>query len=326
VGAALIIRRFDMGRRAIEISKSEMLEKAKKLNIKNVKKLTNKELMVLVAYEDKEKMKKKILKTMLKKDLRRLASKLGVAVSSKDSKLNMVNKLLNTILIAPSSSQTSSNNFSQFSNDSNIRLKPNNDIDVIIPDRYNIDKIRAYPINPEWAHVYWELSDNTKNEIKHKLSFGGKLVLRLYDVTYIDFNGKNAHRIMQNDISIDSKAWYIKHQNPDADFIAEIGIIYPNNGYESFIRSNVFHSPRNSISDDLSEKWVNPKEIISLRKKGTFNPIDYSYYDKPSYVRKDNYPIIEYMYTESSAENILRVSSSNSISSIDSIKDGIYYE
>jgi hypothetical protein len=325
VEVVLIIRRFDMGRKAIEISKSEMLEKAKKLNIKNVKKLTNKELMVLVAYEDKEKVKKKMLKTILKKDLRRLASKLGVIVSSKDSKLNMVDKILDTILIAPSSSQTSSNNFQKSSNSNNFKTEPNNDIDIIIPDRYNIDKIRAYPINPEWAHVYWELSDGTKKEINSKLSFGGKLVLRLYDVTYIDFNGKNAHRIMQNDIFIDSKAWYVKHQNPDADFIAEIGVVYPDSGYENFIRSNLFHSPRNSISDDLSEKWVNPKEIISLRKRGTFNPIDYDYYDKPSYVQESNSPLIEYMYTESSIENILRAGSSNSVSSIDSIKDGSYY-
>ncbi len=305
-----------MGRKAIKLTRAEMLERAKKLSIKNIKKLTNKELMTLVAYDEIEKTKKKMMKTILKKDLRRLATKLGVVVSSKDSKSNMVDKLLNNIFVDSSkASMGSSENLkNKGSNLTNKVSKEISEPDLLIPEKYNIDKIKAYPVNPEWAHVYWELSDQMIADLKLKLSSGGKLVLRLYDVTFIDFDGKNAHRIMQNDIFLDTKGWYVKHQQPDADYIAEVGIVYFDGSYEHLLRSNVFHSPRNSISDDLSEKWIDPKEIISLRKKGLFNPIDYNYYNKPSFEKSDSVAI-EYLYTESSLENILRVNSSNADSS-----------
>ncbi len=297
-----------MGRKAIKLTRAEMLDRAKKLSIKNIKKLTNKELMILVAYNDAEKTKKKMMKTILKKDLRKLAGKLGVVVSSKDSKSIMINKLLNTIFAESSKHVLSSSNFNTIKKEEQVVKEDSPTIQI--PERYNIDRIKAYPINPEWAHIYWELSDSTINEIEEKLSRGGKLVLRLYDVTFIDFDGKNAHKIMQNDIRLGIKGWYVKHQQPDADFIAEIGILYSNTSYVHILRSNIFHSPRNSVSDDLNEKWVNPKEIISLREKGLFNPIDFNYSTKESHSPSDSLSV-EYLYAESSIENILRTNSSS---------------
>jgi hypothetical protein len=178
-----------------------------------------------------------------------------------------------------------------------------------------VDKIKAYPINPEWAHIYWELSDRTVRDIEDKLSSGGKLVLRLYDVTFIDFDGKNAHKTMQNDIQLETKGWYVKHQQPDADFVSEIGMLYSDGFYIHILRSNVFHSPRNSISNDSNEKWINPREIISLRKKGLFNPIDFNYSDKELSDYSHSLSV-EYLYTESSTENILRINSSTVDSSL----------
>ncbi len=301
-----------MGRKAIKLTRAEMLEKAKRFNIKNVKKLTNKELMTLVAYDEIEKTKRKMMKTILKKDLRRLAGKLGVIISSKDSKLNMIEKVIDSIFVQ-SSNCTSSTTNTVTVQDSTISTKP---IEPDIPNRYNIDKLKAYPINPEWSHVYWELSDSTIADIRSNLSLGAKLVLRLYDITFIDFDGKNAHRIMQNDISLETRGWYLKHQQPDADYIAEIGLLFSDGSYEHLLRSNTFHSPRSTISEDISEKWINPKEILSLRKSGMFNPVDFNYYDKQSNNDKIKESIpVEYLYTEDSSQNMLRLESSNFISS-----------
>lgn len=141
--------------------------------------------------------------------------------------------------------------------------KNNNDTkeDIILPETYNKDKLVLMPVNPNWIHAYWDFSKQTLNTLKN-LPNGFRIVLRLYDVTFIEFNGNNAHRTFEISIDINStRKYYINVPMPNADYLAELGYISPDGEFHSILRSNLCKTPPNSPSSSTRERW------LDIRKK-----------------------------------------------------------
>ncbi|MEJ5229811.1 MAG: DUF4912 domain-containing protein [Pseudothermotoga sp.] len=131
-----------------------------------------------------------------------------------------------------------------------------------LPASYGTNRLVLLAVNPHLVHLSWDLS----NETREKLSKTGNVVVRLYDVTYIIFDGKNAHRIFEAGVDLGScRNYYFHVPCANADYIAEIGY----KTYETFVpvlRSNVCRTPSDSPATTSRQRWIvkGKKQVVTL--------------------------------------------------------------
>jgi len=146
--------------------------------------------------------------------------------------------------------------------------------DISIPDTYNKDKLVAMPVNPFWMHIYWDLSLANKEFLKsHEVK---KVVLRVYDVTFIEFDGTNAHRTFEVTVDVLSlKNYYMNVPMPGAHYLAELGYYDSNGNYKYLLRSNLCRVPVNSPSQSTRERWLDlrKRRRIVMPSEGMLTPI-----------------------------------------------------
>ncbi len=125
-----------------------------------------------------------------------------------------------------------------------------------LPRSYGKDKLVLMPVNPNWLHAYWDFSPETIRKIE-SLGLGYEIVLRLYDVTYIIFDGTNAHRTFEFGVDVRfTKNYYFNVPLPGASYILELGYKDPNGKFVPLLRSNVCNAPKNHPSDSKRERWL----------------------------------------------------------------------
>jgi len=120
-----------------------------------------------------------------------------------------------------------------------------------LPQSYGSDKLVLLSVNPNLVYAYWDLSDETLS----KLSRQKELVLRLYDVTYVVFDGTNAHRIFEAGVHLSmTRNYYFHVPMANADHVAELGFKVEGN-FVPVLRSNVAHTPSNTPSTSVRQRW-----------------------------------------------------------------------
>lgn len=151
-------------------------------------------------------------------------------------------------------------------------------------------------VDPYWLHAYWEITLKDKTKISaqsDKASHSQKRILRVYDVSFIHFDGNNAHSYFDIEIDKDKGNWYINLWNPRKSFCAEIGMRSLQGDFHPIARSNVIDSPRPHRSSSGGEQWmkvtgtyeevsllpakprlekIEPKETLLKRGRGLLAP------------------------------------------------------
>ncbi|HNV86355.1 MAG TPA: DUF4912 domain-containing protein [Candidatus Omnitrophota bacterium] len=138
-----------------------------------------------------------------------------------------------------------------------------------LPLSYEQTKIVLMVRDPYWAFVYWDISTSTIQKVTGLMrEHYGKMrpILRVYDVTDIDFNGKNAHWNFDMDVILDAKNWYIHVGIPNRSYLVDLGLLDAQNNFYLVARSNVAKTPRDVPSDVIDEEWmaVDFEEIYAL--------------------------------------------------------------
>jgi uncharacterized protein len=124
-------------------------------------------------------------------------------------------------------------------------------------DRYGEDRIVLMIRDPYWCFTYWDLTTEKQAEAITQISdLQAKLLLRVYDVTGLDFNGSNAHRFMDIEISTDASNWYINVWAADRAYCVDLGLLYPDGRFVTLARSNVVTTPRDTVSSVIDEEWM----------------------------------------------------------------------
>jgi uncharacterized protein len=114
-----------------------------------------------------------------------------------------------------------------------------------LPEVYNETQITLMIRDPEWAFAYWEV---TPRDLKRYSADDSSLMLRLYDVSGVEFDGGNA--LSQFDIAVgSSKNWYIRLPAVNRQWITDLGVIAPDGSFVVLARSNKVASPRATISE-----------------------------------------------------------------------------
>lgn len=128
------------------------------------------------------------------------------------------------------------------------------------PYGYGDNKIVVMVRDPWWLFTYWEIAPDKENEVRNRISSRGlhpvKSILRVYDVTDLEFNGKNAHSHFDIELSGMASNWYINVGTPNRAWIIEIGILANNNEFFALARSNCVRTPRFGMSEVVDEEWM----------------------------------------------------------------------
>lgn len=148
-----------------------------------------------------------------------------------------------------------------------------------LPETYGETKIVALIRDPEWVFLYWDISEKTRNEYNiPKNKHHKTMAVRIYDVTGINFDGKNAiswYDIRVNDYSI---SWYLRLPEPGRSYIIDLGV-YSNEGiFQTIARSNSITMPPADISTHTDEEWMHITEETFMelfRLSGGLSPRDF---------------------------------------------------
>ncbi len=138
------------------------------------------------------------------------------------------------------------------------------------PPRYGITRLVLMARDPDWAFSYWEITQETIQQVMQRIGAHNwnqaRHILRVYDVTSVEFNGSNAHRSWDVEISPYASSWYLHMPESDRSYIADIGLITPYGEFVMLARSNPITMPRAGVSDVLDEEWatINYEELFRL--------------------------------------------------------------
>ncbi|OGW81256.1 MAG: hypothetical protein A3G33_06685 [Omnitrophica bacterium RIFCSPLOWO2_12_FULL_44_17] len=139
---------------------------------------------------------------------------------------------------------------------------------------YNQTKLVLIVRDPVWAYSYWDFSGETWDQMMMLLRARPgvlRTVLRVYDITGIDWKGNNANHYYDFEILLDAKNWYLQLNHPDREWIADLGLIDPESNLYVIARSNRIHTPRDRPSTVIDESWMTDNYEEIYRLSGGYN-------------------------------------------------------
>ncbi|MGH8008791.1 MAG: DUF4912 domain-containing protein, partial [Candidatus Binatia bacterium] len=114
-----------------------------------------------------------------------------------------------------------------------------------LPWTYNDNCLVLLARDPYWLYSYWDFSAEQISAAHARLGAkDAQLVLRLFDVTAIDFDGANAWSKIDVELTPFTTSWYIPVARPDASYCVEVGYRAANGHFAVLGRSNVVATPR----------------------------------------------------------------------------------
>ncbi len=132
------------------------------------------------------------------------------------------------------------------------------------PPGYGDNRIVLLVRDPWWIFAYWEIRKDREEDILRKIESSGdsqeKSILRVYDVTNINFNGTNAHSFFDIDLKGLANNWYINVGSPDRSWVVDIGMLSKKGNFYLLARSNVVKTPHFGMSDQLDAEWMVPED------------------------------------------------------------------
>ena len=122
-----------------------------------------------------------------------------------------------------------------------------------LPWSYGETELVLMPVDPFQIYAYWDFSPEDWNMVRVRKQ---PMVLRVYDVTMIRFNGKNAHSYFDLPVALESQNWYVNLWSAEKSLCAELGWVLPDGSFQRIVRSNVIQTPRAGVSIYEDARWV----------------------------------------------------------------------
>lgn len=127
-----------------------------------------------------------------------------------------------------------------------------------LPASYHKTYIVLMTRDPNCLFAYWEIEPAKIEYARKTLGDGfnrSRYVIRVYDVTLINFTGSNANSRFDIEINNVANNWYIHSVKDSVNYCAELGLRQPNGEFFSLAMSNFSDTPRKSPSQNHNEIW-----------------------------------------------------------------------
>jgi uncharacterized protein len=125
-----------------------------------------------------------------------------------------------------------------------------------LPASYGDDRIVLLTRDPFVAHAYWEATPARIERERSWFGWDSKLAVRIYDVTGVQFDGRNAIGYYDQEVPDRTGNWYFDLGRPSHSFCAEIGLLTPEGRFLTIARSNYITMPRDGVSDVIDDDWL----------------------------------------------------------------------
>ncbi len=179
------------------------------------------------------------------RQLRQVASKLSVPLYSRKTKAVLVDLIVTY--------QTKTNKSKNVAQPKDDKSTFNKQLPTIPPNVDAKTNLVFLPRDPEWAYVFWQISEADRDKAQ---SLGAnKLCLRLYDVTGTKDGDFNQGTLREIAVDSYSTEWYLPIPVSDRDYMVELGYRY---GFKwmSLAFSSAGHVPNSQPSEQILDKFV----------------------------------------------------------------------
>jgi len=131
-----------------------------------------------------------------------------------------------------------------------------------LPSSYNTTSVTLMARDPYWLYAYWEIAPSSIEEMKKKTGqdFNKAVyVLRMYDITFKDFNGANANHWFDMDVGPLANNWYVNVWGENTSYCCDIGLRMAGGDFFTLARSNNVITPRRGLSGRKDMIWMERK-------------------------------------------------------------------
>ncbi len=140
-----------------------------------------------------------------------------------------------------------------------------------LPKKYGTDRVAIISRDPDWLFAYWEITPQGRDAARREMeSVGGgesgasKTALRVYDITGVEFTGRNVRQHIDIEISDDIGNWYVNTGEPGRTFLIDVGLLGSGGTFHTIARSNAVTMPRATASDETEERWMTTRGEFDL--------------------------------------------------------------
>ena len=154
-----------------------------------------------------------------------------------------------------------------------------------LPESYRVTEMVLLPVDPHWIFAYWEVTPQLISDLRSRLgprASGGRYVLRIYDVTTIEFNGSNAHSSFDLPVDLSAKSWYINLWSSEKSLVGDLGYLLSDGQFLLLVRSNVVQTARAGVSIFTEARWAEP-----CNGHGQLR----FYFEEPYYIPASGHPV-----------------------------------
>ena len=120
--------------------------------------------------------------------------------------------------------------------------------------------------DPWWLYAYWEVQAGTERAARGQLLPqevpGLQSVLRVHDVTGVDFPAQPSNSWQDIGLSGLATNWYIHTNQPGRAFIVDLGLLANNGRFILLVRSNRVTAPAFGPSAIIDEAWMIDDELF----------------------------------------------------------------
>ncbi|MFM2080522.1 MAG: hypothetical protein RLZZ219_1204 [Cyanobacteriota bacterium] len=110
------------------------------------------------------------------------------------------------------------------------------------------------PRDPQWAYVFWEISDADRRRVA--AAGGRQLCLRLADVTGLPLGSAHPHTLQELTVDAGASEWYVPVPLGGRDYRVELGYRLPAGGWLGLAVSSVAQVPLQDPSDAVDDAFV----------------------------------------------------------------------
>ncbi|MFM2079650.1 MAG: hypothetical protein RLZZ219_332 [Cyanobacteriota bacterium] len=110
------------------------------------------------------------------------------------------------------------------------------------------------PRDPQWAYVFWEISEDDRQEAFK--AGATQLCLRVADVTGLSGGSSHPHTLQEVQVDSHANEWYLPVPLSDRDYRVELGYRRQGGGWISLAHSSVARVPALHPSEQILDQFV----------------------------------------------------------------------
>ena len=191
------------------------------------------------------------LAQMTLRQLRQVASDLGMSLYSRKTKDQLVDAITSRQPVSSISSEASGPEPQAWPEPSLSNLEA----DLAPAPRPESDtRVVFLPRDPQWAYVFWEISDEDRQEAQQ--AGASQLCLRVADVTGLSGGGSHPHTLQEVAVNSHATEWYLPVPLSDRDYRVELGYRKGGGGWISLATSAVARVPALHPSEQIFDQFV----------------------------------------------------------------------